>query len=154
MTEKGLKVHKEFKKLMNLISRFARKNKVSKEYNGATRSQALILEFIYDNTKNNNLVYQKDIEEHFSIRRSTATESLKRLESQGMITRTVSLTDARLKEISLTKKAKNFVSNTHGKLLELSNILCKNVTCEEADTMYRICKKMQENLKEYTDINA
>ena len=149
MSEKGLKVHKEFKKLMNLMSRFARSNRISKEKNNITRSQALMLEFIYDNTKDDGLVYQKDIEQHFAIRRSTATESLKRLESQGMIVRTVSLTDARLKEITLTKEAIDFVTKTHDKLRELSDIVCENITKEEIDTLYNIFKKMQENLKEF-----
>ncbi|MBQ3158636.1 MAG: MarR family transcriptional regulator [Clostridia bacterium] len=151
MTEKKLNVHKEFKKLMNLMARFARSNQISKGKCIVSRSQALILEFIYDNTKDNNLVYQKDIEQHFSIRRSTATESLKRLESQGLITRTVSLTDARLKEITLTKEAKSFVEKSHDKLMEFSEIICRNVTDEETEIVCGIFKKMQENLKEFTN---
>ena len=153
MTETGIEMQKEFKKLMNLIARYARKNKVPAGKENITRSQALILEFIYDNSKGDHKVYQKDIEKHFSIRRSTATESMKRLESQGLIVRKTSETDARLKELILTQKAIDCVKKGHSCIAELSDIICKGITKEEAQSIACAIKKMQNNLKEYTDAN-
>lgn len=149
----GSIVHDEFKKLMNLISRYTRANQISKEHN-VTRTQALILEFIYENTKDGKNIYQKDIESHFAIRRSTATESLKKLEAQGMLTRVSSLKDARLKETHLTEKAKHFIANAHSQLTDISSIICKKITDKEIETVYKVIKKMQKNLKEFSSINA
>ena len=154
MEKLGLEVHKEVKKLMNLLARYARNHKFSNEKGNVTRSQALMLEFIFENSKGGDKVYQKDIEKHFSIRRSTATESMKRLEALGMIIRKTSTLDARLKEIILTKKATDFITKTHDGLLDLSLVMCNGITKEEAETLKTIVIKMQNNLKENSNINA
>ena len=111
MVKKEQNIHQEIKKLMNIIARYARSSRSKNGKSSITRSQALTLEFIYDKTKDGGNVYQKDIEKQFSIRRSTATESLKRLETQGWIKRETSTKDARLKDIVLTEKALYFVDN-------------------------------------------
>ena len=49
-------------------------------------------------------VYQKDIEEEFQIRKSTATGILKLMEKHGFIRRESAQQDARLKRIVPTKK--------------------------------------------------
>ena len=50
-------------------------------------------------------VYQKDIEEEFRIRKSTATGILQLMEKNGFISRESSKKDARLKRIVPTPKA-------------------------------------------------
>ena len=50
-------------------------------------------------------VYQKDVEQEFRIRRSTATVMLQSLEQKGYLVRVASTEDARLKRILLTEKA-------------------------------------------------
>ena len=48
-------------------------------------------------------ILQKDLEGWFNIRRSTATEILKRMEQKGLIARTPVAYDKRLKNVVLTE---------------------------------------------------
>ena len=50
--------------------------------------QGWIIDYIYD--RGNDPVFQRDIEKEFTIRRSTATELLKLMEKNGLITRQIS----------------------------------------------------------------
>ena len=153
MVKKEQNIHQEIKKLMNIIARYARSSRSKNGKSSITRSQALTLEFIYDKTKDGGNVYQKDIEKQFSIRRSTATESLKRLETQGWIKRETSTKDARLKDIVLTEKALYFVDKNLNELTDISKIMCKGISKEELLTMKSVLLKMQNNLKENSIIN-
>ncbi len=61
------------------------------------------IHYFYDNRENE--VFQRDFENRFSIRRSTASNILKTMEQNGFIERVSVETDARLKKIILTEKA-------------------------------------------------
>ena len=50
-------------------------------------------------------VYQRDLEEHFSMRRSTVSRMLQLMERNGLVARASVGSDARLKKITLTPKA-------------------------------------------------
>lgn len=147
MAKEELDICYELKKISNLVSRFKRRNPLSFDGKKLTRSQAQILEFIYDKSKNNETVYQKDIEKNFSIRRSTATESLNRIESLSLITRNISDCDARKKEIILTNKAKSYIDDIHNHLKEFASIVSEGITTEEKATLFNILRKMENNLK-------
>lgn len=69
-----------------------------------TAMQKHVLNFILLETLDRD-VYQKDIEEEFQIRKSTATGILKLIEKNGYICRECEKRDARLKKIVPTKKA-------------------------------------------------
>ena len=71
---------------------------------GLTTMQKHVLKFLLLETLHK-VVYQKDIEEEFQIRKSTATGMLQLLEKNGFIVRESEKKDARLKRIIPTKKA-------------------------------------------------
>ena len=82
---------------------------------GLTGSQARLLCFLSIVTLNEE-VFQKDIEEVFGIRPSSATGLLQALEQQDFIRRVPVARDARLKKIVLTPKAEKIqvrVNQTH-----------------------------------------
>ena len=70
-----------------------------KEFSG---SQGRTLRFLLSQTED---IYQKDIEEEYSIRPSTATQLLKQMEKNGLIIREPEAYDNRLKKIVVTDKA-------------------------------------------------
>ena len=70
-----------------------------REFSG---SQGRTLQFLLAQTED---VFQKDIEEEYSIRPSTATELLKQMEKNGLIQRRSVASDARLKSLIPTEKA-------------------------------------------------
>ena len=69
----------------------------------ATGCHSFALRFFAENADRD--IFQKDFEEEFSIRRSTATKILQLMEKNGLIERQKVESDARLKKIVLTNKA-------------------------------------------------
>ena len=85
----------EIKALSNLLRRKVLEMTGSTDGDDFTEMQVKLLGFLCHNRDQE--VCQKDIEEAFYIRRSTASRLLKRLESQGFVIRQTVERDARLK---------------------------------------------------------
>ena len=77
---------------------------------GITGVQAIMLKFINDKSREGK-VYAKDIESEFDMRRATIAGILQLLEQNKLITRKAEDSDARLKEITITKKALEIINN-------------------------------------------
>ena len=92
-------------KLIHMLShRLKRQNIIPCGDDGLTTMQKHVLKFILLETLHRE-IYQKDVEEEFQIRKSTATGILQLMEKNGFIYRESSEKDARLKTIVPTKKA-------------------------------------------------
>ena len=153
MNDLKIKVYDELKKVSNLTLRHIRQQYNTNEKCNLSKSHGIIVSFIYSKIKNGETVYQKDIEKNFSIRRSTATESLKRLEEQGYITRQVSKIDARLKDIKLTKKALSNLEKIEGQIIAMEEVLGEGITHEELIAFHSILKKIENNLNKQELLN-
>lgn len=92
-------------------------------------------------------LFQRDIEEHFNIRRSTATGILQLMEKNGLIRREPVEYDARLKKIVLTGKAERTCRRLHDLSHELEARASKGLTQEELDTFFRVLEKISHNLE-------
>ena len=68
-----------------------------------TDLQGRILGFLYHNQDRE--IFQRDIEEHFYIRRSTVSRLLAGMEEQGLLQRIPVPRDARLKKLVMTPRA-------------------------------------------------
>ncbi len=108
-----------------------------------------ILFYLYKNRKND--IYQKDIEDAFSIRRSTATGVLQRMEKNGLIIRSSCNFDARLKTISLTDKALALLQRIDESLDETETIVRKDISQSDLDIFFKVIKKMIGNMEEHYD---
>lgn len=93
-------------------------------------------------------IFQKDIETHFGIRRSTVTKILQLMESNGLIKRTAVLSDARLKKITLTEKAINMHEHFRKEIDSFEETLSKGLTEEELECFFCIADKIYNNLSE------
>ena len=92
-------------RMIHMLShQLKRRGAVPEMETGLTPMQKHILTFILFETMERDL-YQRDIEEEFRIRRSTASGILKLMEKNGFIYRKSVARDARLKQIVLTEKA-------------------------------------------------
>lgn len=138
----------EIKKFTNLLARYARKNYFSENQEKITRTQSLFIGYIYDHSKKGEKVYQKDIEKHFSIRRSTATECLKKLELNDHIIRESSPLDGRLKEITLTNKTKQNMKKLDNNIKDVGKIVSQGISKEEFEVFKNVIVKMKNNLLE------
>ena len=86
----------EVKALSNLIRRKVWELSGQPECDAFTEMQGMLLGFLCHNRDQE--IFQKDLEEAFYIRRSTASRLLKRLEEEGFVMRCSVSRDARLKQ--------------------------------------------------------
>lgn len=86
----------------------------------------------------NQTCLQRDIENEFAIRRSSATTLLQRMEKKGLILRLVAKDDARQKQIQLTSKAQPFVQINRNYMKVQRASLEANFTAEELENFTKI----------------
>ncbi|MGN0969776.1 MAG: MarR family winged helix-turn-helix transcriptional regulator [Evtepia sp.] len=108
-------------------------------------SQGRTLHFLLAQTED---VFQKDIEEEYSIRPSTATELLKQMEKNGLILRQPVPYDNRLKRIVLTDKALTYRQQVVEDLTALEETLVSGISEEDLEVFFNVIEKMMDNLSE------
>lgn len=104
------------------------------------------IRYFYENREKD--VFQRDFEARFSIRRSTATNILKLMEKNGLITRLPCENDARLKKIVLTQKAIQIQQNIIKDISEREKRLSAGISPEELAIFFTVCDKIKANLEE------
>ena len=104
-------------KLSNKLRRQLDMLSSRKEFSG---SQGRTLHFLLAQTED---VFQKDIEEEYGIRPSTASQLLKQMEKNGLIVRESVSYDNRLKKIVLTEKALKYKGQVVDDLTRLEETL-------------------------------
>ena len=114
---------------------------------GITGVQAIMLKFINDKSREGK-VYAKDIESEFDMRRATIAGILQLLEQNQLITRKAEGSDARLKEITITKKALEIINNVDSSIAELEKRLEKNMSKEERENFLKTLDKLSKNLSQ------
>ena len=138
----NVKIGMEVRVLSKYIGRYL--NNIQSQYD-ITGPQGLILMYIYQTDED---VYQRDIEKFFNIRRSTATGLITSLEEKECIIKESVMSDARLKKLVLTKKAKNAVSLVDTQVVQLEEKMLQGISEEEIQTFRKIIAKMTKNLLE------
>lgn len=93
-----------------------------------------------------NEIFQKNIEEEFQIRRSTATGILQLMEKNSLIKREPVEYDARLKKIVLTKEGKMTREQAERRVRLIEEKLTNNLTPEEIETMFYLIDKITKDL--------
>ena len=107
--------------------------------------QKHVLKFILLETLHRE-IYQKDVEEEFQIRKSTATGILQLMEKNGFIYRESSEKDARLKTIVPTKKAEALRAEILENIRVMEKRLTKGISEEEFSMCMYVLWKMFDNL--------
>ena len=97
------------------------------------------------------VVFQKDFENKFSIRPSTASNILKTMEQKGLIKRVSVESDARLKKIVLTEKAieihKKVVKEIENREIRLKS----GISEEELQVFFSVMQKLSANMEDKND---
>ena len=135
----------EIKLADNLIKRSLEATK-PKELDMATGCHSFALRFFAENSDRD--IFQKDFEEKFSIRRSTATKILQLMEKNGLIERKKVENDARLKKIVLTKKALDIHNKAVENIEVLEQNMLKGISKEEIENFLKVLDKIKANLEE------
>ncbi len=110
-----------------------------------TQLQAGILGYLYH--KKEQPVYQKNIEEEFNISGATATNTLRVMERNGLLTRCAMDKDARLKRIMLTEPAKkgHRLAEAHMEMMEEK--MMQGLERAEREELLRLLAVVRENLE-------
>lgn len=134
----------EIRTLNNYVKRYVQSTKPI-EFNESTGVHGWAIRYFYENRDKD--IFQRDFEARFSIRRSTATNMLKLMEKNGIITRESVDYDARLKKIVLTEKAIEMHKKATKNIELIENTLKKGITQQELDTFYNVIDKIKANLE-------
>ncbi len=92
-------------------------------------------------------IFQRDLQEAFSIRRSTVTGLLQLMEKKGLVTRSSVESDARLKKITLTPKAVALHESIMNGIQKTEESISRGLSEEEKRTFLEICGKIRANLE-------
>ncbi len=104
-----------------------------------------VIGFLYANSHRD--VYQKDIEEEMSIRRSSVTNLLSQMEKYGLIERESVSGDGRLKKVVLTQKAVRIHENLKREIENVEDKLCQGMSRDEIDELMRLLTKVKSNME-------
>ena len=130
-----------FKKIFQIMEKNMNKKLEKIEL---TNSQANILIYLYNNKET---VNQRDIEKKFELTNPTVNGILNRLENKNFIKRTISLKDARNKEIHLTEKSILLINEMKKEARQLEKELIAGIPKEELNTFKEVLKKVFNNLQ-------
>ena len=128
-----------------LSNKMKRHNASWEEGDGLTPIQKHVLKFVLFETMNRE-VYQKDIEEEFQIRKSTATGILQLLEKNGFISREYNEQDARFKRIVPTSKSEAMHFSILEDIRKREKLLLKNCSKEQVEVCRTVLFQMLDNL--------
>lgn len=113
---------------------------------GVTAYHGRIIGYLFERRSED--VFQRDIESRFGIRRSTVTNVLQTMESNGLITRTSVMSDGRLKKINLTEKAIAMHERFRKEINLFEEAVSDGLTEEERKSFFVISEKIYNNLTE------
>lgn len=136
----------EIKALSNLLRRKMWELHAPPDCDEFTEMQGMLLGFLCRNRDQE--IFQKNLEDVFSIRRSTASRLLKQMEADGLIVRLSVSRDARLKRIVVTPKAEALTQQAASRVQYMEAMLTRGLTQTEIDQFMATVEKLKRNLTE------
>ncbi len=139
----------ELSRASNVIKRSFCSSETSRKIDEATEKNSWIIGFIASNSDRD--VFQRDIEEKFSVRRSTVSSMLKLMEKKGLVVRESVGYDARLKKLTLTPKALEMYKEMMANIERDERNLREGLSEEELKEFFRILEKIRKNAEREID---
>lgn len=133
--------------LRYLAKHKVRTNKEKSDYPDETRGlQIWVIDYLIKHQDED--IFQRDLEKEFVMRRSTATNFVKKMEQAGLIRRKPVAYDARLKKIILTDKAFELQAGMMAKKKEFETLLRGDLSEAEIKQFIATIQKIKHNLHE------
>ena len=133
--------------LRYLAKHKVRTNKEKSDYPDETRGlQIWVIDYLIKHQDED--IFQRDLEKEFVMRRSTATNFVKKMEQAGLIRRESVAYDARLKKIILTDKAFELQAGMMAKKKEFETLLRGDLSEAEIKQFIATIQKIKHNLHE------
>lgn len=133
----------EIRILSNLI--YNRLNQTTIEAENLTIHQYWILQYLTDNIEKE--IYQKDIEQLFSIKRSTANQMLRTMEARGYICRTISSEDSRRNILNITENGIAARKHLDEYLYQFLLKFYGNISKNELEQFQKTLRKLWNNIE-------
>lgn len=108
-------------------------------------AQGRVLHYLLDHPDEE--IFQKDIEEEFGLRPSTATTLLQSMERKGLLRREPSEKDARYKKLTLTPEAEKHRGALFAEMSQLTEKLAGSIAPDDLKTWQKVTEQMIKNLK-------
>lgn len=142
---------KEMKELLNEIARNHKVIEVSGKKIG-NFTQLVIIKYLVMHDKET--VYQKDFETVLNIRKSTISGILDTMEKNKIIKRTTKDEKGCGKIVSLSQEAQKYQKEVLKKIMEVENLIIKDIDEKDLETFYKVLTQMKENLKKEGNQNV
>ena len=136
-------IGKTIKLLSNYLNRRLLQIPAIKNQQDITPVQGMILGFIVEEDRD---IFQKDIEQTFTLRRSTVSGVLSSMEEAGLIIRERVESDARLRKITATEKGKKQHSLIKSELSAIEYQITAGLSDEEITAFLHTAEKIKRNL--------
>ena len=140
-----VRVGYELKTISNLIKRYIYKSAVVAKCDKYSEIQGMIINYLSKNEDKD--TFQRDIEEVFTIRRSTVTGVLQSMEKNNLIIRENVSYDARLKKIILTEFGKKIHVHMIKEMEKFEDTITKGVSEEDLEMFVQILNKFKKNIE-------
>lgn len=112
-----------------------------------TGMQHAIIRYVLRNNQDCD-IYQKNIEQHFNIRRATATGLLQPMEEKGLIERIPCTQDRRMKKIQLTAKALAHFAAAQQDIEQIEQVITNGLSEEEVTHYFSMVDRMIQNVQQ------
>lgn len=143
----GFEIHKTSRIIKRYMDSDATKSYVDK----MTGTHGWAVGYFYKNRDRD--IFQKDFEQEFDIRRSTASAILSLMEKNDLIKRESVPYDGRLKKITLTQKAIDVQIFVEEAFERFDRTMKHNISDEELSVFFTVLDKINNNMerKDETD---
>lgn len=143
MIEDCRRVGFEVKRLDHLMSRCIEAGVKAEGVDEITLMNGWIIRYLYENKEND--VFQRDLEKHCSIGRSTVTGIIQLMEKKGLIRREAVEYDARLKKVILTEKGKEGHEKIEEMITKINQQMVEGIAEEELEMFLHVIEKLRKN---------
>ena len=137
----GFEIHRSSRLVKRYLDNDATKLYIDK----LTGTHGWAIGYLHQNSDRD--IFQKDFEQEFNIRPSTASNILSLIEKNGLITRESVPYDARLKKIVLTQKAIDIHQIIENSFEKLEDKLKDGISQEELEIFFRVIDKINNNVE-------
>lgn len=131
--------------LANSLAREVGSLNAQRSSEGISGVNARILNYLVDHDGTD--VFQRDIEEAFSIRRSTVSKIVRLMEAKGLILREAVERDARLKRLVLTERARRIHEVASGEFAAFESRATAALSAQDVCTLKRLLDKIRASLE-------
>lgn len=143
----GPEIHCTDRKLSRNLSAHVRKAGIDE----VTMMHGWIIRYLYENRDRD--IFQKDIEQQFSVGRSTVTNLIQLMEKKGFVKRESVKQDARLKKVILTDKGAGNQEAFEDVVEHIEEELSEGISEEELRIFYQVLDQINQNVKKYEEHN-